>query len=123
MSSAVRQGSRADSAELTRCRRVIIRLRIRSGPRATPSPALCSRAIIDHACRVPWRSPRACRLAELEVEADTLGQLLGALAARCPRWASSSTATGCTRRSSPTSTAIEFVSDPAHALAEDDRLL
>ena len=41
-------------------------------------------------------------VSELEVQADTLGQLLGTLAARIPSLcANSSSATGCTRRSSP----------------------
>ena len=62
-------------------------------------------------------------LSELEVEAATLGQLLGALARRCPGLGEL-IANG---RLHPSLAANlngdEFVSDPATPLADDDRLL
>jgi molybdopterin converting factor small subunit len=62
-------------------------------------------------------------VSELEVEAATLGQLIGTLATRCPGLAALITAD----RLHPSITANlngdEFVSDPSQPLAAHDRLI
>jgi molybdopterin converting factor small subunit len=62
-------------------------------------------------------------ISELEIEADTLGQLLGALVAQCPALSDLI----ANERLHPSIAANlngdAFVSDPATRLAGDDRLL
>jgi len=62
-------------------------------------------------------------VSELEIEADTLGQLLGALATRCPALAELITADGLHSSITANLNGDEFVSDLQTPLAEDDRLL
>jgi len=62
-------------------------------------------------------------LSELEVEASTLGQLLGTLAIRCPALRELITADGLHPSIVANLNGDLFVSDLATALAEDDRLL
>jgi len=62
-------------------------------------------------------------ISELEVEADTLGQLLGALATRCPALRELITAEGLHPSIAANLNGDEFVSDPATRLAAHDRLL
>jgi len=62
-------------------------------------------------------------LSELEVEASTLGQLLGTLATQCPALRELITADGLHPSIVANLNGDLFVSDLATALAEDDRLL
>jgi len=62
-------------------------------------------------------------ISELEVEAETLGQLLGTLAMRCPALAGLMTAEGLHSSLAANLNGDEFVSDPDTALSKDDRLL
>ena len=62
-------------------------------------------------------------LAELEVEAGTLGQLLGALAKRCPALGELITDDRLHPSIAANLNGDEFVSDPNTRLREDDRLL
>jgi molybdopterin converting factor small subunit len=62
-------------------------------------------------------------ISELEVEADTLGQLLGMLAARCPALSELITNERLHPSIAANLNGDAFVSDPATRLASDDRLL
>ncbi|HKE86994.1 MAG TPA: MoaD/ThiS family protein [Vicinamibacterales bacterium] len=62
-------------------------------------------------------------LAELQVEAGTLGQLLGALAERCPALGELITDDRLHPSIAANLNGDAFVSDPATPLADDDRLL
>jgi len=62
-------------------------------------------------------------LSELEVDAATLGQLLGTLAMRCPGLGALMTADGFHPSIAGNLNGDAFVSDPATPLAEDDHLL
>ena len=62
-------------------------------------------------------------VSELEIEAQTLGQLLGLLAARCPALSELITADGLHPSLAANLNGDAFVSDPETALVEDDRLL
>jgi molybdopterin converting factor small subunit len=62
-------------------------------------------------------------VSELEVEAATLGQLLGTLATRCPALAELITADGFHPSIAANLNGDQFVSDLRTPLAEDDRLL
>ena len=62
-------------------------------------------------------------LAELEVEAGTLGQLLGALAKQCPALGELITDDRLHPSIAANLNGDEFVSDPNTRLREDDRLL
>ena len=62
-------------------------------------------------------------ISELEVEAETLGQLLGTLAERCPALSELITNERLHPSIAANLNGDAFVSDPATRLAEDDRLL
>jgi molybdopterin converting factor small subunit len=62
-------------------------------------------------------------LSDLEVEAQTLGQLWGTLAARFPGLRELMTANGLHPSIAANLNGDEFVSDPAQPLAEDDHVL
>ena len=62
-------------------------------------------------------------VSELEIEARTLGQLLGLLAAWCPALSELITADGLHPSIAANLNGDAFVSDPDTALVEDDRLL
>jgi molybdopterin converting factor small subunit len=62
-------------------------------------------------------------LSQLEVEASTLGQLLGTLAARCPALRELMTADGLHPSIVANLNGDAFVSDLKTPLAQDDRLL
>jgi len=62
-------------------------------------------------------------LSELEVDAATLGQLLGTLAMRCPGLGALMTADGFHPSIAANLNGDAFVSDPATPLAEGDHLL
>ena len=62
-------------------------------------------------------------ISELEVEAETLGQLLGTLAMRCPALRELITTDGLHPSVVANLNGDEFVSDPATPLADDDHLL
>jgi molybdopterin converting factor small subunit len=62
-------------------------------------------------------------MAELEIEADTLGQLLESLVMRCPALAELITVDRLHPSLAANLNGDEFVSDPATPLADDDRLL
>jgi molybdopterin converting factor small subunit len=62
-------------------------------------------------------------IAEVEIEADTLGQALGALAMRFPRFAELVTADGLHPSIAASLNADLFVRDPDTPLAKHDRLL
>jgi molybdopterin converting factor small subunit len=62
-------------------------------------------------------------VSELQVEAATLGQLLGTLATRCPGLADLITSDRLHPSIAANLNGDEFVSDPATRLAEDDRVL
>ena len=62
-------------------------------------------------------------VAELEVEADTLGQLLGALAAAFPALGELITDGALHPSLAANLNGDEFVSDPETPLADDDRVL
>jgi molybdopterin converting factor small subunit len=62
-------------------------------------------------------------LSDLEVEAQTLGQLWGTLAARFPGLRELMTADGLHPSIAANLNGDEFVSDPALRLAEDDHVL
>jgi len=68
--------------------------------------------------------PRArAGISELEVEAETLGQLLGSLAMRCPALAELITPKGLHSSLAANLNGDEFISDLDTALSKDDRLL
>jgi molybdopterin converting factor small subunit len=68
--------------------------------------------------------PRArVGISELEVEAETLGQLLGTLAIRFPQFAELMTADGLHPAIAANLNGDAFVSDPGTRLAGDDHLL
>jgi molybdopterin converting factor small subunit len=62
-------------------------------------------------------------IAELQIQAETLGQVLGVLAARFPALRELITGTRLHRSVAANLNGDAFVSDPATPLAEDDRLL
>jgi molybdopterin converting factor small subunit len=62
-------------------------------------------------------------ISEMEVEAGTLGELFGALTARCPGLRELITAKGLHPSLAANLNGDLFISDPATPLAEDDRLL
>ena len=62
-------------------------------------------------------------ISEMEVEAETLGQVLGALSARCPGLTELITAEGLHPSIVANLNGDEFVSALDTPLAEDDRLL
>jgi molybdopterin converting factor small subunit len=62
-------------------------------------------------------------ISELEVQADTLGQLLGALATRCPALGDLISAEGLHPSIAANLNGDAFVSDLATPLAHGDRLL
>jgi molybdopterin converting factor small subunit len=62
-------------------------------------------------------------ISEIEVDAETFGQLLGALATRCPGLEELITAEGLHRSIAANLNGDAFISDLATPLAEDDRLL
>jgi len=62
-------------------------------------------------------------VSELEIKAETLGQLLGTLATRCPGLGEFITAEGLHPSVAANLNGDVFVSDPETPLAEDDRLL
>jgi molybdopterin converting factor small subunit len=62
-------------------------------------------------------------LSELEIEAETLGQLLGRLAVRCPALRELITDERLHPSIAANLNGDAFVSDPATRLAQDDRLL
>jgi sulfur-carrier protein len=62
-------------------------------------------------------------IAELEIEADTLGQLLESLVIRCPALAELITVNRLHGSLAANLNGDEFVTDPATPLAEGDRLL
>ena len=62
-------------------------------------------------------------ISELEVQADTLGQLVERLAVQCPALADLITADRLHPSLAANLNGDEFVSDPATPLAEEDRLL
>jgi molybdopterin converting factor small subunit len=62
-------------------------------------------------------------ISELEVQADTLGQLLGALATRCPALGDLMSAEGFHPSIAANLNGDAFVSDLATPLADGDRLL
>ena len=62
-------------------------------------------------------------ISEVEVDAATLGQLLGALAARFPGLSELITADGLHSSVAANLNGDAFVSDPATALAANDRVL
>jgi molybdopterin converting factor small subunit len=62
-------------------------------------------------------------IAELEIEADTLGQLLESLVMRCPALAALITVDRLHPSIAANLNGDEFVSDPATPLAESDHLL
>ena len=62
-------------------------------------------------------------ISELEVEADTLGQLLETLVIRCPALSELITVDRLHPSIAANLNGDEFVSDPDTPLAEDDRLL
>jgi molybdopterin converting factor small subunit len=62
-------------------------------------------------------------LSELEIEASTLGQLLGTLAVQCPELSALITADGLHPSIVANLNGDLFVSDLATPLAEDDRVL
>ena len=62
-------------------------------------------------------------VSELEVEAATLGQLLGTLASRCPALRELISDDGLHPSIAANLNGDQFVSDPATPLADDDRLL
>jgi molybdopterin converting factor small subunit len=62
-------------------------------------------------------------MAELEIEADTLGQLLESLVMRCPALAELITVDRLHPSLAANLNGDEFVSDPATPLADDDRVL
>ncbi len=62
-------------------------------------------------------------ISELEVQADTLGQLLGVLAMRCPALGDLMSAKGLHSSIAANLNGDAFISDLATPLAEGDRLL
>ena len=62
-------------------------------------------------------------ISEIEVEAETFGQLLGALATRCPLLAELITAEGLHPSIAANLNGDEFVKSLATRFADDDRLL
>ena len=62
-------------------------------------------------------------ISEVEIEAETLGQLLGALAARFPAFGELLTADGLHRSLAANLNGDDFVSDPRTRLSQDDHLL
>ena len=62
-------------------------------------------------------------ISELEVQADTLGQLLGALATRCPALGGLISAEGLHPSLAANLNGDAFVTDLATPLTHDDRLL
>jgi molybdopterin converting factor small subunit len=62
-------------------------------------------------------------VAELDVQADTLGRLLGTLAARLPRLADVIAADRLHPSLAASLNGDRFISDPATPLADDDRVL
>jgi molybdopterin converting factor small subunit len=62
-------------------------------------------------------------IAELEVEAESLGQLLGTLAMRCPGLSEFITADGLHPSITANLNGDTFVRDPETPLARNDRLL
>jgi molybdopterin converting factor small subunit len=62
-------------------------------------------------------------VSELEIEAETLGQLLGTLVTRCPALSELMTAKGLHPSIVANLNGDEFVSDLATALSKGDRLL
>jgi molybdopterin converting factor small subunit len=62
-------------------------------------------------------------MAELEIEADTLGQAFGAVASRCPALRQLITPDGLHSSLAANLNGDRFVSDPATRLARGDRLL
>jgi molybdopterin converting factor small subunit len=62
-------------------------------------------------------------ISELEIEANTLGQLLESLVMRCPALAELITVDRLHPSIAANLNGDEFVSDPATPLADDDRLL
>jgi molybdopterin converting factor small subunit len=62
-------------------------------------------------------------LSELEIEASTLGQLLGTLAVQCPALRELITADGLHPSIVANLNGDQFVNDLATPLAEDDRVL
>ena len=62
-------------------------------------------------------------ISELEVEADTLGQLLGTLVDAMPCFGRAHDGDGLHPSFAANLNGDEFVSDPATPLADDDRLL
>ncbi len=62
-------------------------------------------------------------ISEVEIEVDTLGELLGTLAVRFPALAEFITADGFHPSVAANLNGDAFISDPDTVLAEDDRLL
>jgi len=62
-------------------------------------------------------------ISELEVQAETLGQVLGALAARFPRFSELVTSNGLHTSIAANLNGDAFISDPETTLADDDCLL
>jgi molybdopterin converting factor small subunit len=62
-------------------------------------------------------------ISELEIDADTLGELLGTLAERFPQLGELITAGSLHPSMTANLNGDEFVSDPGTRLAEDDHLL
>ena len=62
-------------------------------------------------------------ISELEVDAETFGQLLGALTRQCPALRDLITPEGLHGSIAANQNGDEFISDLATPLAEDDRLL
>jgi molybdopterin converting factor small subunit len=62
-------------------------------------------------------------VSELEIEAETLGQLLGALAVQCPALCDLIAADRLHPSIAANLNGDVFISDPATRLAENDRLL
>ena len=60
---------------------------------------------------------------ELEIEAETLGQLLGTLVMRCPALGELITVDGLHPSIAANLNGDEFVKDPATMLSKNDRLL
>ena len=62
-------------------------------------------------------------ISELEIEAGTLGELLGALASRFPAFGDLLTEGGLHRSLAANLNGDEFVSDPGTRLSHDDHIL
>ena len=96
---------------------------------APPSPSGCGEAgsvpLDGHRMYVEFLGiPRErAGISELEVDAATLGQLLGTLVTRCPALAELMSLDGLHPSIVANLNGDEFVSDLATPLADDDRLL